>query len=136
MHKSSIACLPALVASLCVLSACGDRSAPPAAPPDGSYTVRGEIVQLPRAGGREIMIRHEAVPDLRDASGKVVGMESMTMSFPLAPDVDPAALAVGERISFTLEVRWNAADAVLVRNVVPLPAGTRLAFDPPADSPP
>ena len=118
--------------ALALLAGCGAPSAPPAGPPDATYAVRGEIRQLPRPEGNEILIRHEAVPDLKDANGKVVGMASMTMPFALGAGVDRSRLAVGDRISFTLEVRWNAGDPVTVTNVAPLPPGTRLDFDPPA----
>jgi len=130
-RRRSLATLAAL-ASLAVFSgACGRPAPAPAGPPDGSYSLRGEIRQLPRPEGDEILIHHEAVPDLKDASGKVVGMDSMTMGFALDPSVDRSALAEGQRISFTLEVRWNASPAARVTNVAPLPAGTRLSFDPP-----
>jgi Cu/Ag efflux protein CusF len=108
--------------------ACGPR-AETAAP--ASYPVRGEVVSMPGAGGREVLIRHESVPGLRNAAGEVVGMESMTMPFALGEDVDRATLAVGDRIEFVLEVRWDDRDPVTVTQVTKLPPGTRLEFDPP-----
>lgn len=124
-----LACV--LTAALTLPLGCGAPAAPPAGPPDASYAVRGEIRQLPRPEGNEILIRHEAVPDLKDSSGKVVGMASMTMPFALGADVDRSRLAVGDRISFTLEVRWNAGDPITVTKLAPLAPGTRLDFDPP-----
>lgn len=97
--------------------------------------MRGEIVRLPQAGEREIAIRHEAVPGFRDESGKVVGMEAMTMPFTLAPDLTAAALdglAPGDRIAFTLEMRWqDPRDIARISRIDRLPEGTALAWDPP-----
>ncbi len=127
----------AVVFLLPLLAACGEQAKPATnSPPDATYVLRGEIVQLPQPGGHEVLIRHEAVPELRDAQGKVVGMAAMTMPFALGADVDRSRLAVGERISFTLEVRWNSSTPVTVTNAVPLPPGTRLGFDPAEESAP
>ena len=117
-----------IAAALLATSGCGRAAKPPA--PADVYTVRGEIVSLPGARG-EILIRHEAVPELRDAAGKTVGMESMTMPFALADPVDRSALAVGDRIEFVLEVRWDASNPVSVTKISKLAPGTRLAFDEP-----
>jgi Cu/Ag efflux protein CusF len=112
-----------------LVAACGGAHAP-AAGPDATYAMRGEIVRLPDAEAREIWIRHEAVPDFKDADGKVVGMESMTMPFDLAPGAGIDGLAVGDRVSFRLEMRWQGASPAVVTALEKLPAGTRLAFDP------
>jgi len=114
--------------ALALAVGCGPR-AEPAAP--ATYNVRGEIVSMPTPGGREALIRHESVPGLRSAAGEVVGMESMTMPFALGEDVDRASLAVGDRIEFVLEVRWDDRDPVTVTRITKLPPGTRLEFDPP-----
>ncbi|MBP7589906.1 MAG: copper-binding protein [Thermoanaerobaculia bacterium] len=117
-------------------------SRPPAAPagPVESYAMRGEVVRLPLPGGREIAIRHEAVPDFRDESGKVVGMGAMTMPFTLAPDLPATAmagLAPGDRIAFTLEMHWQEPSEVArISRLERLPAGTVLAWDPPPAAPP
>ncbi|MFA7237973.1 MAG: copper-binding protein [Phycisphaeraceae bacterium] len=99
---------------------CSDRSPPEAAspPPEAaskgasarSYTVRGEIVQLPGAGSvdSQMLIRHEAIPDFVDDQGKVVGMMSMTMPFPVATGVSLEGLKVGDAIQFTFELDWKA----------------------------
>jgi len=42
------------------------REAAPAAGPDATYAVRGEIVRLPAEGSREIWIRHEPIPDFKE----------------------------------------------------------------------
>ncbi len=97
--------------------------------------MRGEIVRLPTAETREIAIRHEAVPDFRDESGKVVGMEAMTMPFSLGPEISDSALAglkPGDRIAFTLEMRWqDPREIARISRIDRLPEGTALAWDPP-----
>lgn len=94
--------------------------------------MRGEIVRLPAAGAREIILRHEAVPDLRDESGKVVGMEAMTMPFTLARDVGLEGLAPGDRIAFTLEMRWqDPREIARISRIEKLPAGTTLSWEAP-----
>jgi hypothetical protein len=109
-------------------AACGPQA--PAAP-DGTYLVRGEIARLPAAGSREVGIRHEAIPDFRDEKGSTVGMDSMTMPFPAAAGVELGGLAVGDRGTFTFEVRWRGTPPLVLTRWEPLPAGTRLSFDPP-----
>ena len=105
--------------------------------PVETYAMRGEIVRLPAAGSLEIAIRHEAVPDFRDEGGKVVGMEAMTMPFTLAPEAAIAGLAPGDRVAFTLEMRWKAtSDIVRISRIERLPAGTMLSWEsPPAPTP-
>ncbi len=127
----------ALAVALCHV-ACGKPPAAPAKPVD-SYAMRGEIVRLPQPGEREIAIRHEAVPDFRDESGKVVGMGAMTMPFTLAPDLPATAMAglvPGDRIAFTLEMHWQETSEIArISRLERLPAGTVLAWDPPPAAP-
>lgn len=127
-----------VVTSVLVLAlspiACTGPAAEPVGPAE-TYAMRGEIVRFAPPGEREIAIRHEAVPDFRDASGKVVGMEAMTMPFTLAADLPKEALsglAPGDRIAFTLEMRWqDPREIARVTRIEKLPAGARLAWDPP-----
>lgn len=99
-----------------------------------TYAMRGEIVRLPTPESPEIAIRHEAVPDFRDETGKVVGMEAMTMPFSLAPEAAVAGLVPGDRVAFTLEMRWKATrDIVRIARIEKLPADARLSWEnPPA----
>jgi Cu/Ag efflux protein CusF len=111
------------LAALLLAAAC--RPAPPPV-----YQVRGESRQLPVAPARDLMIRHEAIPDFKDEAGRVVGMEAMTMPFTLAPGVELGGLAPGDRVEFTLEVRWDdPANLARITRLVRLPPGTRLAWD-------
>ncbi|MEO8196945.1 MAG: copper-binding protein [Thermoanaerobaculia bacterium] len=125
------------VGAVLALAACSRRPEVASGPVE-SYAMRGEIARLPRPGEREIVIRHEAVPGFRDEGGKVVGMEAMTMPFTLAPDL-PASmldgLAPGDRIAFTLEMRWqDPRDIARLARLEKLPAGTALSWDPPPAS--
>lgn len=112
-----------------------DRAADQAAErqPDQTYTVRGEIRQLPSpenpASG--LQIRHENIPDFVNRAGEVVGMKPMIMPFTPAEDLDLSALSVGDKVSFTFDVDWDAAPMMLVTNIEPLPADTELDFAPP-----
>ena len=114
--------------------ACRAGSPEAAATPDASYVVRGEIVRLPAAGSREVGIRHEAIPAFVDEKGNRVGMDSMTMPFLAAPQVALEGFAAGDRVEFEFEVRWKGDRPILLTRLDKLPAGTRLAFDPPTDA--
>ncbi|MHB1157039.1 MAG: copper-binding protein [Phycisphaerales bacterium] len=114
--------MPVMLAAMVMMAGvigCSDRSPPPPAPGTApasksasarSYTVRGEIVQLPGAGSvdAQMLIRHEAIPDFEDDQGKVVGMMSMTMPFPVGENVSLEGLKVGDAIRFTFELNWKA----------------------------
>lgn len=117
------------LSALCLLvAACAPSAAPPA--PAAQYQVRGEILRLPEPPARDLVIRHEAIPSFRNENGKVVGMEAMTMPFTLAPEVAVEGLAVGDRIEFTLEVRWDDPSRFArVTRVARLPEGARLSWD-------
>jgi Cu/Ag efflux protein CusF len=102
-----------------------------------TYTVRGRVVALPSTGGGEIRLAHEAIGGFESAAGEVVGMEAMTMSFPVAASVDDAALAPGDVVEFELRVDWSAEQPATVTRIEPLPAGTELALaaEEPASGP-
>ena len=93
-----------LFPTLLLLAACGEPSAD--RPPD-VYTVRGVVRQLPSALANELHVRHEAIADFRDADGEVVGMESMTMPFPLADAALTAGVEPGDKVEMVFEVRWD-----------------------------
>lgn len=124
----------AVVAFLLPLLGCGDR--PVAAPAgDADYEARGEIAKLPDATSPQIWIRHEAIPDFRDAEGEVVGMESMTMPFDVAPGLALEGFAPGDRIAFRLEMRWGDRAKASVARIERLPEGELLAWESPAAPP-
>jgi hypothetical protein len=94
------------------------------------YTVRGRVAQLPEPGNPAsgFVVAHQAVDDFVDRQGEVVGMDPMTMSFPLGPQVSLAGLAVDDPVEFTLHVNWSAAPPVRITSVHKLPPGTPIVF--------
>jgi Cu/Ag efflux protein CusF len=108
-------------AALALVVACsGEKALPPA---DAMYESRGAIRSMPGTGDLpdKIMIHHEPIPSFRNAEGRTVGMESMVMGFTPATTVRLDALAAGDRIAFTFEVRWQADPLLLVTQIRELP---------------
>ena len=121
------------VMTLSVLAAavgsCG-REAPRAAAE--AYTVCGVVERLPQAGGQDsaLYIHHAAIPSFRDEHGKVVGMMSMTMPFPVAAGVSLAGIAPGDAVQFTFTVAWKQPVGYQVTRIEKLPPGTVVDFNP------
>lgn len=133
--------LAAVVATSLLLAACGggpesDRAGGEGEPPpDQTYTVRGQVVALPARDtpGRNLRVRHEAVPDFVGVEGEVVGMASMTMPFPLAEGVSLEDVEVGDTVEMTFEVRWDGSEPLRVVELRELPPGTTLDFEVPRE---
>lgn len=70
------------------------------------YTVDGVIHALPDVHG-EMWIVHEAIPEFKDGTGKIVGMGAMNMGFHLADGVSLEGLEVGDPVTFTFDVWWE-----------------------------
>ena len=108
------------------MAGCGGTSEDVPQAPADVYEVRG-IVQ--RVDDSEVLIQHEAVPDFKGATGKVVGMDSMAMPFPAEAEL-LEGLSEGDKIDFTFEVRWDAdGNPLQVTAATPLPADTVLDFE-------
>ncbi len=109
--------------------ACG-ADPEPDRPPD-VYRVRGIVSQLPQAtrGAGELSVRHEALPDFKSSQGEVVGMESMTMPFPLADPALADSLAAGDKIEMEFEVRWDSGNPLSITAIEKLPSETSLSFE-------
>jgi len=130
--------LPALCLGATLAVALGGCSAPgsggPGAsegeisPAPASYRVRGMLRRLPAADAarRALLVQHEAIPELVDLTGEVVGMDAMAMEFDVGADVDLAGLAPGDKILFTLEVDWDAEPPAVIRGVERLAPDTDL----------
>lgn len=114
--------------ALGVVVASGCRRPPPAPlpEPDQSYQLRGQIVRLPASDRGEMYVEHEAIPQFVGANGQVVGMKAMTMPFAVASEAEVESLAIGDKIEFTFEVRWQREPRSLLRNVRVLPKETPL----------
>lgn len=135
-HPLRVAPILLALAVLSASAACRDGSSAPAATDDASgklrrYTVRGEIVSLPgsAAGPRQVSLRHEAIDEFVDASGKVVGMGSMVMPFDLAPGVGLGDLRAGDKVEARIAVGW-APPLLQVEQLRKLPADAVLEFRP------
>ncbi len=113
---------------LLLLAAC---SAPPPPAPAGVpvYVVRGEIVQPPSTvvAGTQVLVRHEAIDDFVDATGKVVGMDAMVMPFEVATTLVPRGLAVGDKVEVRFSMDWKEP-RLRVERIERLPVGTALEF--------
>lgn len=112
----------------------------PVEPPEPeTYTVRGEIVDLPDPDDPTsgFFVYHEAIDDFRHLDGRVTGMSSMTMPFPVADDVDLGGLQRGDKVEFDLYVDWAGDPAYRVTRVEEIDRDTILEFRgarPPGDS--
>lgn len=137
MRRPLVRPLPFLaLLAAAMLTACGGEEA--AQEPAEVYTSRGMVRHLPKAAraGAEMRILHEAMPDFRSENGDVVGMESMSMPFPVATSEIFEGLAVGDRVQFDFEVRWQGKGSpLLLTRVEKLPPGTRLEFESPPMEP-
>ena len=93
------------------------------------YTVRGELVRIEdaRGGVREISVRHEAIDDFADASGKVVGMASMVMPFEVPGTIPLDDVGVGDKIELRFAMTWSPP-SMRVEALRKLPAETALRF--------
>ncbi len=98
-----------------------------------SYTVRGQVVTVPVAGDprTEFSARHEAIPEFKGPGGEM-GMNTMTMPFPLKDGLALDGIAVGDKVEITFEVIYDLAKLSPVDwaavSVKELPAETALNF--------
>jgi Cu/Ag efflux protein CusF len=115
------------------LSACGPDGSASQPPVVHTYDVRGVVRQLPRpdAPQRELWLHHESITDFVDISGKVKGMDSMTMPFIPAPDLSLENLVVGDKVAFKLQVDWQATPPATVTTIEKLPADALLEWEEP-----
>lgn len=102
----------AIICAGLVLAACSERAPnqPPPTAPDQIYRgVRGVVTDLPDPSRpvSNFTIHHERIDDFVNGAGEVVGMTEMQMPFPLAEGVSIEGLAIGDKLSFTFEVRWD-----------------------------
>lgn len=105
-----------LALALLAASACGDDDGGPSTPADATYQTAGVVEALPREGADrpEISIAHEDLPTFVNREGEQVGMQAMTMQFVVGEGVDLEGVEVGDSVSFTFEVRWNARPMLLI----------------------
>ena len=98
---------------------------------NATYETRGEITALPDADNptSSLMIRHEAIPDFVDESGKTVGMDTMVMPFPIAESINLGEFAVGDKVAVTFDVFTESGiRGYAASEMATLPADTELDF--------
>jgi hypothetical protein len=123
--------LLAALAVLFLLASCEQRRPAPITPPDQAYTVRAVVTALPNPPKQALLLHHEAIPQFVGADGKVIGMASMEMEFPvLAPGVSLQGIAAGDKIEFTLEMRWKSAPRYQIGSIKKLPADAAVNLGP------
>ncbi|HEX2837619.1 MAG TPA: copper-binding protein [Phycisphaerales bacterium] len=99
----------------------------PATSPEQSYTVRAVVMGLPASGRAYLELHHEEIPHFVGRDGSVEGMKEMIMDFPaIRPDVDLSALAIGDKVEATFEVRWKSEPRTVVTKIAKLPESTAL----------
>lgn len=120
---------PVLALAVLAAGACAPAAETPAAAEASAiqrYEVRGVVGGLPSASVPAISIRHEAVPEFVGFEGEVVGMDSMSMPFPLADGVDLAGIEPGDKVAFTLEIEWEDDVPYRISRIEELPPDTEL----------
>jgi Cu/Ag efflux protein CusF len=103
----------------------GSTTGEPASPPK-AYEGRGLVRKV--AGSHELLVHHEAIHDFTDINGNVVGMDSMTMPFMVDDAIDLSDVAPGDKISFRLEVDWDAPEPARITRIEMMPAETELVY--------
>ena len=93
-----------------------------------TYRVRGKVVSMPTVPGGDVQLAHEAIPDLMDAEGNVLGMDAMTMFFALDEALQQEAFAIGDIVEFDLAVDWQGDPPAEVTWMSKLPEDTELTF--------
>src|ERR1043166_2134629 len=85
------------------------------------YTSRGEVLGLPSASSnpRQLYLMHEAIDNYVDREGKVSGMDTMGMPFPVGQRVSLDGIAVGDIIEFDLRVDGESGDRAVGISRVP-----------------
>jgi Cu/Ag efflux protein CusF len=126
-----------LLAAVVLIVGCG-ADAPvvdEAAAQVATYTARGRVLTMPSEPGGEIQLEHEAIHDFVNFRGDVVGMDAMTMEFPLAEGA-AGEIVAGDIVEFDLQVNWDAEPLSSVTRLEKLPADTELVFgraEPPTE---
>ncbi|HTM21057.1 MAG TPA: copper-binding protein [Kofleriaceae bacterium] len=90
-----------------------------------SYTARAKIEAI---DGRELTLRHEAIPNFVNAFGDKVTMDSMAMPFAAGEGVAIDGLAVGDLVEVRFHTDWDKSPTLRIDAISKLPAGTKLAI--------
>ncbi|HKI05570.1 MAG TPA: copper-binding protein [Thermoanaerobaculia bacterium] len=119
------ACAVALMVFLIGTAAGG--CGPKQAEPEGrDYTLRAQVVKPPDAGG--LYIYHEAIDDWVGRDGKVSGMDTMAMPFPVAQGVPLDGIQANDKVEVKLHVDWSSDRPAEITAIRELPPETQLVF--------
>jgi Cu/Ag efflux protein CusF len=128
----SLRALASLAFVFCLLAGCSqDGSGSEASAGSAKvYQIRAQIqaLPIPDRASPELVVRHEAVDGWVDPTGTVVGMDAMTMPFPLESEAVAEGFGAGDLVEMTVSVDWDGPRPVLVTALEPLPSGTQLDF--------
>ena len=104
--------------------------APAFGPAEHTYTVRGEVVELPVANDPKtsFRVKHEPIREYKDREGKVVGMGTMTMSFSPGPGVSLEGIEKGDKVEFVWEMWYRPRMRERITSLTELAGGTELEF--------
>ena len=93
------------------------------------YTTRGIVQQVPSENNstRSFRVKHEPI-DRYKKDGKIVGMNTMIMPFPLAEGVTVADIEPGDKVRIRFEVRTDDYVTLKATKVTKLPDDTDLTF--------
>jgi hypothetical protein len=92
-----------------------------------TYTVRARVQQLP-SQGRDLYLEHEAIDNYVARSGKVEGMNSMIMPFPVDKSVSLKGIQPEDIVEVQLHIDWEADRPVEITALRELPRDTQLDF--------
>ena len=75
-----------------------------------TYVVRGRVVSLPQEGNpaSQLMVHHEEIPHFRGQGGDL-GMNEMTMPFPIGESLDLTGIEAGMGVRITFTVDYDEA---------------------------
>ena len=124
-----IAMLGAIIAAGC---SHGQRNDQPAGAASDArmYVIRGEVISVPQAGkpGTQFIVKHEPIDNFRDASGQIVGMNTMGMPFTPGKDVSLEGIGPGDKVEMRWIIQWKPEAKEYVDSVQKLPTETQLRF--------
>lgn len=113
---------------ICLITALAALGCGPEAQPGGhDYIVRAQVVQPPDTA-TGLYLYHEAIDDWVSRDGKVEGMDTMAMPFPVAKGVPLDGLQADDKVEVKLHVDWAADSPVAITEIRKLPADTKLVF--------
>lgn len=112
-----------LAASLLLPAGC-EKPTPPALVIKGAveatYTVRGRVIRLPNPPLGYLVVHHAPIPNFVNRLGKETGMDEMEMDFAWVAPGALDAIAAGDPVELTFEVRWRGEPPTLVTKAVRL----------------